>query len=92
MDTLWQLISDKGIYISFEGIILFVLFASFCLLFAKHRLGLLLSYGFVLYWIFVKNGTCFINLLSPIPWGLPIFCFACFTMVVLFLVCLFHEG
>lgn len=92
LDTLWQSISDKGIYISFESIIVFVLFTSFCLLFAKHRVGLLLAYGFVIYWIFVKNGPYFLNILSPTTWGLSTFGLAGFIMVVLLIVSLFSES
>ena len=92
MDTLVRLIAEKGFYISLEGIVLFVLFTSICLLFAKHRLGLLLAYGFVFYWIYVRNGDYLINALARTTWGLPIFGLSGFIMVVLFIVSLFHEN
>ena len=85
-------IAEKGFYISFESIAFFVLLTSLCLLFTKYKLGLLLSYGFAFYWIYVKNGNCFIDILAQTTWGLPVFGLTGFIMVVFFIVSLFHDN
>nr|NIR55912.1 hypothetical protein [Nitrospinaceae bacterium]NIT83195.1 hypothetical protein [Nitrospinaceae bacterium]NIU45406.1 hypothetical protein [Nitrospinaceae bacterium]NIW06983.1 hypothetical protein [Nitrospinaceae bacterium]NIX35560.1 hypothetical protein [Nitrospinaceae bacterium] len=50
-------------------ILLFVLIGSLCLLLGKHKVGLLISYGFVFYWGFILNRGYFMKELEQTQIG-----------------------
>ena len=77
------LIAGKQISLSLAEFVCFVLFISLCLLFQKHRLGLFITYCFVIYWGFVMNGAYFVAILSNTPLGLPIYALCGIVMIVL---------
>ena len=77
------LIAGKQISLSLAEFVCFVLFISLCLLFQTHRLGLFITYCFVIYWGFVMNGAYFVAILSNTPLGLPIYALCGIVMIVL---------
>jgi hypothetical protein len=77
------LIVGKQIALSLAEFVCFVLFISLCLLFQRHRLGLFITYCFVIYWGFVMNGAYFVDMLSNTPLGLPIYVLCGIVMIVL---------
>jgi len=44
------LIAGKQVSLSLAEFVCFVLFISLCLLFRRHRLGLFITYCFIIYW------------------------------------------
>lgn len=77
------LITGKQISLSLAEFICFVFFISLCLLFQRHRLGLFITYCFVIYWGFVMNGAYFVAILSNTSLGLPIYALCGIIMIVL---------
>ena len=57
-------LSDMTFTIPLAQVGLFALFTSLLLLLGKHKLGLLVSYGFVYYWGFILNRVFFMKKLS----------------------------
>lgn len=77
-----------GFSVPFGQIVLFVTINSFCLLFARYKLGLLTSYCFVLYWGFISNREYFIDRFGDTSWGLIIYAIAGVLMIIIFLISL----
>jgi hypothetical protein len=70
----------------------FVGIVTFCLLFGRHRMGLLITYGFVFYWGFISNMSKFINMLENTEWGMPVYVFSGFLMFIVVLVGFWVES
>jgi hypothetical protein len=66
-------ISETSLAATLGQVIIFIAFNTFCLLFQRYRLGLLISYCFVFYWGFIANSGYFIDKLGNTTWGLPIY-------------------
>lgn len=64
-----EFFSDKEFAIPLGQVVIFVIINSFCLLFGKYKMGLLISYCFVMYWGFIFNQSYFINILGKTSWG-----------------------
>jgi hypothetical protein len=73
-------------------VIIFVLINSFCILFAKYKLGLLVSYCFVFYWGFIANLKYFIDILGNTTYGMLAYIFFGIMMLVLAIVGFFTEA
>ncbi len=78
--------------IPFPQMLVFVILNSFCLLFARYKLGLLLSYCFVLYWGFIYNREFFIDKFGNTTTGLVLYAFAGIVMVVIFIIGFFQSS
>jgi hypothetical protein len=91
LNILYQFVSGKEFSIPLWEVILYVIFISFCLLFGKHRLGLLTSYGFVFYWGFLSNMNDFFNIASEYKWEMPVYIFSGFFMFVVVLLGFFVQ-
>ena len=63
--------------------ILFTLLMTLCMLFGRHKLGLLISYAFVFFWGFIFNRSYFIDMLGNTTMGLYTYALFGFSMVVL---------
>jgi hypothetical protein len=77
------LIAGKQVSLSLAEFVCFVLFISLCLLFRRHRLGLFITYCFIIYWGFVMNGAYFVDILNNTLLGLPIYVLLGIIMIVL---------
>lgn len=75
-------LSDKQLSVPLGEVILLIIVNSFCLLFGRFKLGLLVSYCFVFYWGFIFNKSFFINLLGQTTWGLSLYIFAGLAMFI----------
>ena len=62
------------------------------MLFGRYKLGLLFTYCFVFYLVYVLNGSYFMNILVNTTWGLLLYGIAAFIMVVFFVLSLFQEN
>jgi hypothetical protein len=89
MDTLssiLEFLSSKELSVPLGQVILFVLVNSLCLLYGRYKLGLLVSYCFVLYWGFIFNFKYFTDLLGNTTFGMPIYVFSGVVMLVLVVI------
>ena len=82
-DPISAFLADTTLSIPLGQVLLFTLLMTLCLLFGRHKLGLLLSYAFVFYWGFVFNRSFFIDLLGNTSSGLYIYAFSGLVMAVL---------
>jgi hypothetical protein len=89
LNSVYQFLTDKAISIPVAQVVLFVFINSLCILFGRHRLGLLVSYCFVLYWGFFVNSELFMESLGETPVGIPIFAFAGIGMLCLAILGMF---
>jgi hypothetical protein len=71
---------------------IFVSVISFCLLFGRHRMGLLITYGFVFYWGFISHMSKFVNMLENTEWGMPLYVFSGFLMCIVVIVGFWVES
>lgn len=95
MDTLnyvFELISGKEFSVPLWEMIVYVIFISLCLLFAKHRLGLLTSYCFVFYWGFISNLGSFFNITSKYQWGMQLYVLSGFLMFIVVIIGFFVQS
>jgi len=77
--------------VPFGQMVLFVLINSFCLLFGRYKLGLLVSYGFVLYWGFIINRDFFVDRFSQSTLGLVVYALVGIAMVIIFIIGFFGQ-
>jgi len=82
-DPISAFLADTALSIPLGQVLLFTLLMTLCLLFGRHKLGLLISYTFVFYWGFVFNRSFFIDLLGNTSNGLYIYAFSGLVMAVL---------
>ncbi len=80
-----------GLSVPFGQVLLFVVVNSFCLLFARYKLGLLITYCFVFYWGFILNREYFIDRWGNTSWGLIVYVFAGILMVIVFAIGFFQA-
>ena len=66
----YKLCAEYEFAIPLLQVVLFITVNSFCLLYGKFRLGLLVSYGFVFYWGYIFNLDFFVKILGASKWGL----------------------
>lgn len=76
--------------IPFGQVMIFVVINSFCLLLGRHKLGLLVTYSFVLFWGFISNREYFVDRFGQTTWGLVVYALAGFTMVIIFIIGFFQ--
>jgi hypothetical protein len=84
--------SDKSLSVPLNQVILFALVITLCMLFGKHKMGLLVSYAFVFYWGFIFNRPYFIDMLGNNTIGLYAYTIFGFGMAVLSIVGMFQKG
>ncbi|MBZ0156688.1 MAG: hypothetical protein K8I29_10840 [Alphaproteobacteria bacterium] len=78
--------------IPFGQMLIFVVINSFCLLLGKYKLGLLVSYCFVLFWGFISNREFFIDTFGQTTWGLIIYVLSGIVMVVVLIIGFFQSS
>jgi hypothetical protein len=86
------LLSDINFFIPAGQVMFFVLLNSFCLLFGKYKLGLLISYCFVFYWGFVFNHNHFIDMVGNTTWGMMIYLFSGAFMLLIAVIGFFNQN
>lgn len=91
INTIIGFFSDKEFAIPLGQVIIFVIINSFCLLFGKYKMGLLISYCFVMYWGFIVNQNYFITMLGETTWGLTIYIFAGLVMLITVIISYFQH-
>jgi hypothetical protein len=91
-DPITSFLSDKSLSVPLSQVLLFTLLMTLCLLFGRHKLGLLVSYSFVFYWGFVFNRSYFIDLLGNTTTGLYTYTLFGFLMAVLAIIGMFQKG
>jgi hypothetical protein len=84
--------ADQGLSIPLWEVMLLVLINSICLLFGKHKTGLLMTYLFVFYWGFVFNRAFFTDLMGNFTWGLLAYSILGAGMVLITIVSFFVES
>jgi hypothetical protein len=91
-DPITSFLSDKSLSVPLSQVLLFTLLMTLCLLFGRHKLGLLVSYSFVFYWGFVFNRSYFIDLLGNTTTGLYTYTLFGFLMAVLAIIGMFQKS
>lgn len=89
--TLYDFITDKTISVPLGELIIFITFISFFLLYGNHRMGLITTFCFVLYWGFIINFNYFVSILGETSIGMPIYVLSGVSMVILIIVGFFLE-
>lgn len=82
---------DHNFSIPLGQVVLYVMLSSLFILFSMHKTGLLVSYGFVLYWGYVFNSRYFMELLGETSIGIPIYVMTGVAMALLSIVGFFLE-
>ena len=54
-------------------IMIFALLASLCLIFGKHKAGLIAAYGFLFYWVFIVNQGFFMKQFEATAGGVYVY-------------------
>jgi len=90
--SLLEFISDKEMSVPLGQVILFVVLNSVSILMGRYRMGLLISYCFVIYWGFVANNEYFVDMLGNTHWGLTVYIFSGVIMLILFILGFFREN
>ncbi|MBN4079873.1 hypothetical protein JYT60_01405 [bacterium AH-315-C08] len=83
--------ADKSLSVPLSQVILFALIITLCMLFGRHKMGLLVSYAFVFYWGFVFNRPYFIDMLGNNTMGLYAYTISGFCMAVLSIAGMFQK-
>ena len=83
---------SQGDYLSipFGQVMVFVVINSFCLLLGRHKLGLLITYSFVLFWGFISNREYFVDRFGQTTWGMVVYVFSGLAMVIIFIIGFFQ--
>lgn len=90
--SIWEFLNDKNFSVPLGQLVVFVVINSFCLLFGRYKLGLLLTYCFVFYWGFLFNKDYFVDMLGNTTWGLYIYAISGIAMSVTAMVGFFQES
>jgi hypothetical protein len=91
-DSITFFLSDKSLSVPLSQVILFTFLMTLCMLFGRHKMGLLVSYSFVFYWGFIFNRNYFIDLLGNTTFGLYAYTLFGFLMAVLAIIGMFRKG
>ena len=91
-DPITAFLSDKTLSVPLGQVLLFALMLTLCLLFVRHKLGLLISYAFVFFWGFIFNRGYFIDMLGNTSMGLYVYTLFGFIMAVLAIVGLLKKS
>ncbi|MBT3921748.1 MAG: hypothetical protein HOF21_04140 [Nitrospina sp.] len=91
-DPITAFLSDKTLSVPLGQVLLFALMLTLCLLFGRHKLGLLISYAFVFFWGFIFNRGYFIDMLGNTSMGLYVYTLFGFIMAVLAIVGLLKKS
>ncbi|HKN19580.1 MAG TPA: hypothetical protein VJW95_07270 [Dissulfurispiraceae bacterium] len=86
------LTGGESLAIPLGQVLIFVLITSYCLLFAKYKLGLLITYCSVFYWGFISNREFIIDRFGNTSWGLILYVLVGIFMVIMFLIGWFQPG
>ncbi|MGD0282988.1 MAG: hypothetical protein ABSB95_11570 [Dissulfurispiraceae bacterium] len=86
------LAGGDGFDIPFGQVLIFVVVNSFCLLMGKHKLGLLITYCFVLFWGFISNREYFIDHFGHTSWGLVVYVLSGILMVIVLIIGFFQPS
>ena len=73
MNEVVEFLSSKAFFISFGQIAFMFLACFLCLLYGKHKTGLLLSYFFIFYWGFISNRIYWLELFGDSGIGLMMY-------------------
>jgi hypothetical protein len=82
-DPISSFLADKSLSIPLSQVLLFTLLMTLCMLFGRHKLGLLISYAFVFFWGFIFNRNYFIDMLGNTTVGLYTYTLFGFSMAIL---------
>ncbi|MBT4622407.1 MAG: hypothetical protein HOC04_15000 [Nitrospina sp.] len=91
-DPITSFLADKSFAVPLSQVLLFTLLMTLCMLFGRHKLGLMVSYAFVFYWGFVFNRSYFIDLLGNTSTGLYSYAVFGFLMAVLAVIGMFKKS
>jgi hypothetical protein len=78
-----EFMTDQTFSIPLGEFLLFIVLNSIFILLGRHKMGLLVTYIFVLYWGYVFNASYFMDMLGNTTWGMPIYIFSGVAMVIL---------
>ena len=91
-DPISSFLADKSMSVPLGQVLLFAFLLTLCMLFGRHKLGLMVSYAFVFYWGFIFNRSYFIDLLGNTSMGLYTYAISGFSMAVLAIIGMFRKG
>lgn len=91
-DPITAFLADKSLSVPLGQVLLFAFLLTLCMLFGRHKLGLMVSYSFVFYWGFIFNRNYFIDLLGNTTAGLYTYTVFGFFMAVLAIAGMFKKG
>ena len=86
-----EFLADKQFAVPLSTVVLFMILNTLCLLLGHHRLGLLISYCFVMYWGFIVKFDYFVDSLGRTTSGLTIYMLAGMAMFATVIAALFME-
>ena len=85
-DPITAFLSDKTLSVPLGQVLVFTLLMTICMLFGRHKLGLMVSYAFVFFWGFIFNRSHFVDLLGNTQIGLYAYTLCGLLMLVLAVV------
>ena len=87
-----HLIRMQGFFLGSEfsvplwAIVVFVTLITLFLLFGKHRMGLIISYIIVFFWVFIINYNNFFDILKSTSYGLSVYALSAILMIIMTVV------
>ena len=73
VDHSFGFLSKMDFTVPLGQIMMFALLASLCLIFGKHKAGLIAAYGFLFYWVFILNQGFFMKQLETTTGGIYVY-------------------
>ena len=90
--AIFDLFSKNDISIPIGQLALFLTINSLCLLFGKHKMGLLISYCFVFYWGFILNKELLLGSFGNGGIGMTVYILAGLVMFVSVIIGFTHKN
>ena len=88
----YNFITDKSLSVPLGELMIFIIFISMFLLYGRHKLGLICTFCFVLYWGFFINFRYFLTILDETTIGMPLYIFSGIAMLMLIITDFFLES
>ncbi|PIQ95518.1 MAG: hypothetical protein COV67_14440 [Nitrospinae bacterium CG11_big_fil_rev_8_21_14_0_20_56_8] len=92
LNQLLDFLSTQEFSIPLGQVVLYAFLSSLCLVFGKHKLGILVTFSFVFYWGFIFNRENFVNLLGQSSIGLYVYALLGMGMIVMAVIGFLHDN
>lgn len=89
LSNVYEFFLGKEFIVPLWELVVYVLVTSVCLLFGRHRVGLIIAYCGIFYWGFILNYYTFLGMLNNTSYGFLLYVFSGCLMIIMTVVGLF---